>query len=117
MDNTHLIVVDYYSFTVFERPLTSLNTTSVVAAFKTIFSDTGIPLVLVTDNALCFTSEEFEDFVKSLELYSYYFITKIPQRQRGHIAEKAVGMVKQTLQTDVTFHCMEYADISRWCHY
>ena len=56
----HLIVVDYYSFTVFECPLPSLNTTSVITAFKTIFSDTGIPLTLVTDNALCFTSEEFE---------------------------------------------------------
>ena len=30
----HLIVVDYYSFTVFERPLTSLNTTSVVACLS-----------------------------------------------------------------------------------
>ena len=57
----HLIVVDYYSFTVFECPLLSLTTTSVITVFKTIFSDTGIPMTLVTDNALCFTSEEFEN--------------------------------------------------------
>ena len=37
----HLIVVDYYSFTVFERPLPSLNTTSVVTAFKTILVTQG----------------------------------------------------------------------------
>ena len=61
----HLIVVDYYSFTVFEQPLPSLTTTSVITAFKTIFSDTGVPMTLVTDNTLCFTSEECKDFAKS----------------------------------------------------
>ena len=89
----HLIVVDYYSFTVFEHPLTSLNTTSVITAFKTIFSDTGIPLTLVTDNALCFTSEEFEDFTKS---WNFTHITSSPRYPKGNAhAEKAVGMVKQ----------------------
>ena len=57
----HLIVVDYYSFRVFEHPLPSMSMSSVITAFKTIFSDTGIPLTLVTDNTLCFTSEEFSD--------------------------------------------------------
>ena len=32
----HLIVVDYYSFTVFECPLPSLATTSVITALETI---------------------------------------------------------------------------------
>ena len=53
----HLVVIDYYSFTVFEQPSSSLAMSSVITAFKTIFSDTGIPMTLVTDNALCFTSE------------------------------------------------------------
>ena len=52
----HLVFIDYYSFTVFECPLPSLTMSSVITAFKTIFSDTGIPMTLVTDNALCFTS-------------------------------------------------------------
>ena len=77
----HLIVVDYYSFTVFKCPLPSLTTTSVITAFKTIFSDTGIPMTLVTDNALCFTSKEFENFAKSWNFTVH--------------TEKAVGMVKQ----------------------
>ena len=38
----HLVVIDYYSFTVFECPLPSLATSSVITAFKTIFSDIGI---------------------------------------------------------------------------
>ena len=89
----HLIVVDYYLFTVFECPLTSLNTTSVITAFKTIFSDTGIRLTLVTDNALCFTSKEFEDFTKS---WNFTHMTSSPRYPKGNAhAEKAVGMVKQ----------------------
>ena len=89
----HLIVVDYYSFTVFEHPLPSLATTSVITAFKTIFSDTGVPMTLVTDNALCFTSEEFEEFAKS---WNFTHITSSPRYPKGNThAEKAVGMVKQ----------------------
>ena len=89
----HLIVVDYYLFTVFEHPLPSLNITSVVTAFKTIFSDTAIPLTLVTDNALCFTSEELENFAKS---WNFTHVTSSPRYPKGNThAEKAMGMVKQ----------------------
>ena len=89
----HLIVVNYYSFTVFEHPLPSLTTTSVITAFKTIFSDTGVPMPLVTDNTLCFTSEEFEDFAKS---WNFTHITSSPRYPKGNThTEKAVGMVKQ----------------------
>ena len=89
----HLVVIDYYSFTVFELPLPSLATSSVITAFKTIFSDTGIPMTLVTDNTLCFTSEEFSNFVQS---WNFTHVTSSPRYPKGNAhAEKAVGMVKQ----------------------
>ena len=89
----HLIFIDYYSFTVFEWPLPSLAMSSVITAFKTIFSDTGTPLTLVTDNALCFTSEEFSDFAKS---WNFNHTTSSPRYPKGNAhAEWAVGMVKQ----------------------
>ena len=89
----HIIVIDYYSFTVFEWPLPSLAMSSVITAFKTIFSDTGIPITLVTDNALCFTSEEFSDFAKS---WNFNHTTSSPRYPKGNShVEKAVGMVKQ----------------------
>ena len=50
-------------------------------------------MTLVTDNALCFTSEEFEDFAKS---WNFTHITSSPRYPKGNAhAEKAVGMVKQ----------------------
>ena len=89
----HLIVIDYYSFTVFECPLPSVSMSSVITAFKTIFSDTGTPLTLVMDNALCFTSEEFSDFAKS---WNFNHITSSPRYPKGNAhTEQAVGMVKQ----------------------
>ena len=77
----HLIVIDYYSFTVFEHPFPSVSMSSVITAFKTIFSDTGIPLTLVTDNALCFTSEEFSDFAKS---WNFNHITSSSRYPKGN---------------------------------
>ena len=67
---------------------------SVITAFKTIFSDTGISLVtLVTNNTLCFTSEEFSDFAKS---WNFNHTTSSPRYPKGNAhAEKAVVMVKQ----------------------
>ena len=64
-----------------------------ITAFKTIFSDTGIPLTVITDNALCFTSEEFSEFVKS---QNFTHVTSLPRYPKGNAhSERAVGMVKQ----------------------
>ena len=66
---------------------------SVTTAFKTIFSDTGIPLTLVTDNALCFTSEEFSEFAKDC---NFTHVTSSPRYPRGNAhSERGFGMVKQ----------------------
>ena len=70
----HLIVIDYYSFTVFEHPLPSVSMSSVITAFKTIFSGSGIPLTLVTD-------KEFSDFVKS---WNFNHITSSPRYPKGN---------------------------------
>ena len=45
----HLVVIDYYSTCIFEQPLPSLTSASIILAFKTIFADTGIPSKLITD--------------------------------------------------------------------
>ena len=89
----HLIVMDYYSFAILERPLPSVSTNSVITAFKTVFSDSGVPLTLITDNAACFTSEEFTEFAEN---WNFEHVTSSPRYPKGNAhTEKAVGMVKQ----------------------
>ena len=88
----HLIVLDYYSFAIFECPLPSLATNSVITAFKMIFSDTGIPKTLITDNTTCFLSEEFSEFAQN---WNFTNITLSPRYPKDNAhAEKAVSMVK-----------------------
>ena len=89
----HLVVVDYFSFAIFECPLPSLATNSVITAFKTVFSDSSVPITLVTNNVTCFVSEEFAEFAKD---WNFVHITSSPRCPKGNThAEKAVGMVKQ----------------------
>ena len=58
-----------------------------------MFSDSGVPITLVTDNATCFVSEEFAEFAKN---WNFTHITSSPRYPKGNAhAEKAVGMVKQ----------------------
>ena len=58
-----------------------------------MFSDSGVPITLVTDNATCFASEEFTEFAKD---WNFTHITLSPRYPKGNAhAEKAVGMVKQ----------------------
>ena len=89
----HLIVVDYYSFAIFECSLPSLAANSVITAFKTIFLDSGVPMTLVTDNATCFMNEDFTELAKN---WNFTHIMSSPRYSKGNAhAEKAIGMVKQ----------------------
>ena len=89
----HLIVVDYYSFAVFKCPLQSLAVNSVITVFKTIFSDSGVSMTLVTDNDTCFINEDFEEFSRS---WNFKHVTLSPRYPKGNAhVEKAVGMVKK----------------------
>ena len=89
----HLVVVDYFSFAIFEWPLPSLAASSVITAFKTVFSDSGVPVTLITDNATCFANEEFAEFTKD---WNFIHVTSSPRYPKGNAhAEKAIGMVKQ----------------------
>ena len=46
----HVIVVDYFSFFVYERPLPDMTLDTVILALKTIFSEAGVPTILISDN-------------------------------------------------------------------
>ena len=86
----HLVVIDYYFTCIFEQPLPSLTSASIILTFKTISADTGIPNKLITDNARYFVSEE--QFGKR---WNFEHSTSPSRYPRGNAhAEKAVQAVK-----------------------
>ena len=46
----HVIIVDYYSFFIYERPMPDMSSEMLILALKTIFSESGVPNILITDN-------------------------------------------------------------------
>ena len=58
----HVIVVDYYSFLLYERPVLDMSSDTLVLALKTIFHESRIPNILITDNGRQYCSKEFKQF-------------------------------------------------------
>ena len=58
----HVVVVDYYSFFICERPMPDMSSETLILALKTIFSESGVPNILITDNGRQYCSEEFKEF-------------------------------------------------------
>ena len=67
----HVIIVDYNSFFMYERPMPYMSSETLILALKTIFSESGVPNILITDSGRQYCSEEFKQF--SLE---WFFIHK-----------------------------------------
>ena len=57
-----VVVVDYYSFFIYERPMPDMSSETLILALKTIFSESGIPNILITDNGRQYCSEQFKEF-------------------------------------------------------
>lgn len=45
-------------------PVHSANTTATIEKLRNSFAVQGLPDIIVSDNGSCFTSEEFENFMK-----------------------------------------------------
>ena len=58
-----LIVVDAHSKWMEVPMVPSTSTQSTAQKFRSIFATRGLPDVLVSDNATCFTSSEFQEFI------------------------------------------------------
>ena len=56
----HVIVVDYNSFFIYKRPLPDITSETLILALKMIFSEAGVPTILISDNGRQYCSEEFK---------------------------------------------------------
>ena len=58
------VVVDAYSKLIDTAVVKSANAHTTIEELRKLFSIQGIPETVVTDNAACFTSDEFQNFLK-----------------------------------------------------
>ena len=93
-----LIVIDSHSKWIEAFPTNSSTSSTVIHLSRTLFSQFGLPEVLVTDNGSCFVSEEFETFLLS---NGVKHITSAPYHPATNgLAERAVQIVKKGLKKE-----------------
>lgn len=91
----YLLVVDYFSKFVEIALLPNIQSATVVAALKNMFSRFGIPQKIVSDNGTQFSSQEFKTFSES---WGFTHVTSSPLYPRSNgLAERNVRTIKSLL--------------------
>ena len=93
-----LIVIDSHSKWIEAFPTSSTTSSTVIQLSRILFSQFGLPEVLVSDNGSCFVSEEFETFLLNNGIKH---ITSAPYHPATNgLAERAVQIVKKGLKKE-----------------
>ena len=91
----YVIVSDYYSKFPFIRKLRACDSSTVIAAMKSIFAEQGVPEKMIHDNGPCFISTSFKDFSR---IYGFKSVTSSPHYPRGHgLIERHIQTIKKVL--------------------
>ena len=88
-----LYVLTISHFFIWERPLPDMQSDTVILGLKMIFSKSGLPEILITDNGRSFISKDFKQFAVE---WSFVHKTSSPRYPKGNAhAKQAVGIVKK----------------------
>ena len=91
-----LVLIDAHSKWIEAFPATSPSCDVAIELLRPVFAQFGIPETVVSDNGSCFTSEDFQHFLKSNGIKQ---ITSAPYNSATNsLAEKAVQIVKKGLK-------------------
>lgn len=104
MGKAFFVLIDTHSKWINAVCTNSPSAAAAIEHLRTIFSQFGIPETIVSDNAACFTGEEFKDFVTSNGIKH---ITLAPHHPASNgLAERVVQIVKSGLKklTEGTFN-------------
>ena len=94
-DKTCMIVIGLFSRFPVVRQLHGESTELVLDALKDVFSDFGIPESIISDNGLCYKSQEFNEFCARFEINH---ITGASYNQQANcIAEHMIQTIKQLM--------------------
>ena len=88
----YLLIVDYYTRWIDVRPLYSFSSSEVIREFKSVFCILGVPKVLRSDNAGCYTSQLFKEFAETWGFHQTFSSPRYPES--NGMAERAVGTFK-----------------------
>ena len=90
-----MVTVDYYSRFWEIDELSNTTSTSVIRKLSAHFARHGIPEILMSDNATCYMSTEFQNFSKE---WDFKHVTSSPgHSQSNGLVEKAVHICKNVL--------------------
>ncbi len=93
-----LVLVDSHSKWIEAFKTASATSKAVISKLRFLFSQFGVPETIVSDNGTCFTSEEFEIFLKSNGIKHY---TSAPYHPASNgLAERAVQIIKRGLKKE-----------------
>ena len=70
-----------------------MSSETLILALKTIFSESGVPNILITDNGRQYCYEEFKEF--SLEWSFVHKTSSLYYLKGNSYAERAMGVVKE----------------------
>jgi len=91
----YLVIEDYYSRYIELKQLKAQTSNAVITALKATIARHGIPMVCVSDNGPCYSSDLFKQFASS---YGFTHATSSPRyAQSNGAAERAVQTVKALL--------------------
>lgn len=91
-----LLLADYFSKMPFVKSLKNMTSQEVINYMQSVFAIHGIPKTLITDNAMQFTSSEFQQFTKDWE-FKHTTSSSYYPRSNGLI-ERTVQTVKSYLK-------------------
>ena len=96
MGKIFLVVVDSYSEWVEVLPVSNLTSETTINCLRTCFATHGLPQICVSDNGSCFTTDEFERFMKK---NSILHIKSAPYHPvRNGCVERLVRTFKNTFR-------------------
>ena len=93
MNSMYFIVTDAHSNLV---EIMKTSSTTTIQMLQTMFAHYGLPRTLVSDNGTCFTSQEFQDFLKANGIQ--HINTAPYHPQSNGLAERMVQTVKKGMK-------------------
>ena len=94
--DTYLIMVDYYSRWIEIKKLVSQTSESIIFAMKELFSQHGVPEIVMSDNGPQYSASQFKEFAAA---YGFIHVTSSPNYpQANGEAERAVRTIKSLLR-------------------